>query len=328
MSRPHVQLCATILLACGCAFAADTIGDASAKRMIDQIAPDADAFEPPLLEIEWQSLHASASLDVNTMHTNRSARLNGKVLFPDDERVIGVGHRVTINEVIDEHGRNIYAEEDPARWRSSYDTRRRRPHMNRIDDPPRTQLSCDLSNLTRLPRHIQRIEGRVSMLIMRRHKIVEFEISDPPEDWVELAPGMRIQFTEMSIENGRGKISCRYESDYQGQFRFFGSINNDGQLSRPFVVDAWLDDNEGREWSIGLGGGGHQNADGVFEGTAGSSFSGSNVDQYKTYKMMISLEAEEVTQPIVVTDLPFPRYEIPENDPAEEQNDRAEDEAP
>lgn len=289
---------ALVILACG----------ALGLAPVESVAPPEPGLErvEPVVEVRWQSIQATASVNLMNKQVSRNAYMNGELVIFARDRVIGVCPQVYVTEVIDPAGTNLI--EKPTARPEGYFIR---PPVNQNGEGGNIGVNWQVPQMAVYPKQIKKIAGATAVMIAREVRNIDFPLPAKVEnpDWVSLGVGLRVKLNQCEVTPNMVRVAMDVQSPHTHPFVVGGG---GGQQLRetPYVCRVRLIDDAGNSLEIpGIGGGLGPGKEARFEGRFQGSTGIPSTRVFKSMQIQVVTKAELTSVPFELTNVPFPTLE-------------------
>jgi hypothetical protein len=258
----------------------------------------ADAPSPlePRVIFTWNSISATATVDLNTGRRHAQLNLSGVVSLPDDERLVAVSWRPELTRVVDDAG----VEYELVSGHRMGMTMLHGVHAHENQ----RGVSVSLPEMNPLPESVS-VWGRLHVAVRKASSVRRFPLNQPTE-WVDLRPNFAVRFTQLRADEQsvqiEGEVVCRDPAQVSQM------IQHGQAVTTPRIGRVWLQDGAGGRQYLqgGLSAGGWQEEE-VFRGRfrSGSNWSGPRTFDMLHVEVIDSVEVVEV--PFDLQRAPLPR---------------------
>ncbi|MCX5662485.1 MAG: hypothetical protein NTW19_22620 [Planctomycetota bacterium] len=268
-------------------------------------APSAFDRVEPLVEIRWQNINASASVNLATKQVNRSANMNGDAAIIDREHVIGVCPNVRVTQLLDQDGVNLI-DKQPVNNNDGYFVR---PNLNPSGDGGNFGINWMVPEMPAYPKRISKLSGTLAVLLARETRSVDFPIAktDKAPEWVSLSAGLRVKLVQCDVQPGVVRVNLDVQSPHTHPFLSSGAGGPQAREA-PYVFRVRVIDDLGNGLEIpGIGGGLGQGKEARFEGRFQGAVGGISTPRtFKSVRLQVVTKVDVVPVSFELTDIPFP----------------------
>lgn len=161
----------------------------------------------PVCAFRWTSVTTTSTADLNQSSVNRSIRIAGEVVFPEDLDVIGVNDTVRITEAVDGQGRAIHSPTLQALAGQSAPAAPQRPLTSHYGGSqfgqrlPSGRPQILFNNIERIPSEIGYLSGDLLVEVATERYSAEIAAASLQQRYVELGKGITAR---LQLEEPRG----------------------------------------------------------------------------------------------------------------------------
>lgn len=274
---------------------------------------------PPTIEhqtqagIQWKNLTTQSLANIEQGTMQRSITLKGTLSVLDKRQVIGLARTPRILEATDEQGRSLRIGHLPEGITSAMQSTTP-PWLPQYDAIPHQQrelnVAIEFAQLPVMPERFSRLRGAFYLLLAR--EVVTLEVPfDHPDAFLPLAPNLEVRFkVEDSLQQARdrGESSPRAVNRHAAVWVYYRNPQQSLPLDPagpPRVLSLTLVDENGAEFSpyslqVERGGAYPPGFNLQASMRIGSE------RPFQTIRLQVVLEADEVSVPFDLFDLPLP----------------------